>query len=340
MIGEGTIISLEKVNAGFNAPGGPNIILEEISCSAAEGEMVSLIGPNGSGKSTLLKTMIGLLQYYNGTIEVKGESIERITRMQLAKIIGYVAAGSPLPNNMRVEELVALGRFPHTNWIGRLEQSDLLMIRESIDSVGLSHLAGRNLFQLSDGERQRAMIARALAQDTALLVLDEPTAFLDLPNKYELVKLLKKLARERNKAIVLSTHDINIAVRESDRIWILHEGQLSEGAPEDLLLGGDFSNMFGDSEMIFIEEEGTFRYPSIIKYKVSLISDERLLNLTTRALRRYEIEAVVGEADHNIVALFSDNIPSWEYKGPSGRHRFRTIYQLGRFLQNTVFPQR
>jgi len=332
----GSIISLDRVNAGFGSSSGPNIILKEISCSVMRGEMVSLIGPNGSGKSTLLKTMIGLMPYFAGQIHIEGIESGNTSRMQLAKMIGYVAAGSPVPNNMRVEELVALGRFPHTNWIGRLQPADRQIINESIESVGMSHLAGRSLFKLSDGEKQRAMIARALAQDPALLVLDEPTAFLDLPNKYELIKLLKRLAGERSKAIVLSTHDLNIAVRESDKIWLLHEGHISEGAPEDLLLRGDFTNMFGNSDLIFVEEEGNFRYPTVARRKVSLKSVESLYNLTARALIRYESEPAEGEGEHLVEATFEQNMPVWRYSGVFGEHRFTTIYDLGLFFRNII----
>jgi len=237
---------------------------------------------------------------------------------------------------MRVDELVALGRFPHTNWIGKWEGIDRKVIEESIESVGMGRLAGRNLYQLSDGEKQRAMIARALAQDTSILVLDEPTAFLDLPNKYELIKLLKRLSREREKAIIISTHDINIAVRESDKIWLIHERNLAEGAPEDLLLRGEFLNMFANSELIFIEEEGTFRYPSVIRHNVRLKADDRLLNLTARALARYEAGAIDRESEHNIEALFEGNLPVWIYDGIYGQKRFLSIYDLGKFLQTSV----
>lgn len=331
-----TVVTLKRIDAGFRSVHGNITILEKLEGSVRCGEMVSLIGENGSGKSTLLKTMIGLHDHLSGELEIFGRNIGQYNRMQLAKMTGYVAAGSPVPNNMSVEELVTLGRFPHTNWIGKLQRADNIIIAESIESVGISHLRNRNLYQLSDGEKQRAMIARSLAQDTALLVLDEPTAFLDLPNKYELIRLLRRLAAERDKAVVLSTHDLNIAVRESDKIWLLHDKKMSEGAPEDLLLSGEFARMFARSKLEFIEEEGTFRNRSETSLLVQLDSHKKLRGLTVRALQRYETAVTEKDSLYHIKAYYEGESPLWKYSGPEGEYRFLSIYELAQFLKRTV----
>ncbi|MEZ5000394.1 MAG: ABC transporter ATP-binding protein [Bacteroidales bacterium] len=222
--------------------------------------------------------------------------------------------------------------FP-TNWIGKLTKADREAIAESIGSVTFYSLRRRNLRHLSDGERQRVMIARALAQDTGIILLDEPTAFLDLPNKFELVSLIRKLAEERNKAVLLSTHDLNIAIRESDKIWLLHDKGLSEGSPQDLIMRGHFMTMFEGSGLRFIEEEGSFRYSAARKLSVSLESVAPLELLTRQALERLGANISDQGSDHKIFAGEREGKPLWSYKGIFGDHEFDSLYELGWFIR-------
>lgn len=330
------IVSFIDLSAGFKSRPSAYKVLEGVTGSARSGELISVIGANGSGKSTLLKTITGILPLLGGEIEIFGKDLSLYSKQQLARKVGYVSAGLTVSNSMSVEELVTLGRFPYTNWIGRINDNDRMIISESIESVGLSGLRDRNLFNLSDGEKQRAMIARALAQDPSLLVLDEPMAFLDLPNRYELVSLLRKLAVEHGKAILFSTHDLNIAVAESDKIWLIQNHKLAEGAPEDLLLTGEFISLFGDSKLHFSEDEGTFRYPVSIKNRVKLISDEKLENLTTRALQRLNIGVTQDRSDHTIRAENSGEGFLWHYSGPEQNYSFKTIYDLCLLLKKVL----
>lgn len=331
----GSVISFSSLSVGFESRGSKRIVLDKINGSVLEGELISLIGANGSGKSTLIKTLIAIQPKFGGAIEVFGKNLNSVPRRELAQKIGYVASGVPLPNSMTILELVTLGRFPHTNWIGRLRKRDKTIITESIDSVGLSSIMERGLFQISDGERQRAMIARALAQDPSLLVLDEPMAFLDLPNKYELIDLLKRLAFERNKSILISTHDLNIAVAESDKIWLLHNSSLFEGGPEDLLMNGEFALLFGESKLSFIEEDGAFKYPSVIKRRVRLISDKELRSITTRALIRLRIGISESESDPLIRVESIDNKTKWTYFNNNNVDEFYSLYDLCYHLKLT-----
>lgn len=334
---KGAVISLNNLDAGFGRGKKLQTIIRDINGSVCRGELVSLIGANGSGKSTILRTIIGLLPSLSGRIELFGRETAEYNRIEMARTIGYVAAGSPASYNMRVEELVTLGRFPHTNWIGRLQKNDRDLINESIESVGIAHLRERNIYQLSDGEKQRAMIARALAQDTALLLLDEPTAFLDLPNKFDLIHLLKQLSLEREKAIVISTHDLNIAVRESDKIWLLHHSHLFEGAPEDLLLNGEFASLFGDSRLKFAEEEGAFSYSSESLFDLELDAAPELKSLTRLALIRMGAKISEGATDHKVVAFMDGENPSWYYTGLFGERKFTSFYEMGSFFKKHCF---
>jgi len=180
--------------------------------------LICLLGPNGIGKSTLLRTLSGLLPKLSGTIMINGRALEEYSEKELSKQVGVVLTDHPQLHNMRVEELVALGRAPYTNFFGGLSFEDKVFVDEAISLVGIDKLRGRMIRELSDGERQKVMIARALAQQTPVIILDEPTAFLDFPSKVEVMKLLRNLAHDMHKTILLSTHDLDLAVRLADTL--------------------------------------------------------------------------------------------------------------------------
>ncbi|MCH7658592.1 MAG: ATP-binding cassette domain-containing protein, partial [Bacteroidetes bacterium] len=207
-----------------------------INISAANGELVALIGQNGIGKSTLLRTLANLQKALSGEILIKDTEISEYKRIEIARIISFVSTEPVRIANLKVFELVALGRFPHTNWAGRLKQGDRKVVQEAIRLVGLEGFEQKPVSEISDGERQRAMIARTLAQETGIVILDEPTAFLDLPGKYEIIQILNDLASNTGKTIIFSTHDLNIALHQADKIWLMLPGEIVAGAPEDLVL--------------------------------------------------------------------------------------------------------
>jgi len=244
------LIKLEGLEIGYGKSKKASVLSGKIECNVFGGELVSLMGRNGSGKSTLLRTMAGLQNPLGGRIMIKGRPVQEYQRKEIAKILGFVSTEVIRVDGLRVRDMVAMGRYPHTGWFGSLSSVDHEMIDGAIELTSIGELVDRDLDELSDGERQRAMIARTLAQDTEILILDEPTAFLDLTHKYEITLLLGKLAREHGKTILFSTHDLQLSLQEADKIWLMAEDGVIEGAPEDLLAGGKIGEvLLKDSSM-------------------------------------------------------------------------------------------
>ncbi len=225
------------------------VVLDRVSVELSSTEMVAVLGPNGAGKSTLLRTLAGMLPPLGGRLELEGESLASLSAQQRACRIGVVLPERVAPGMLRGSDLVALGRYPHTAWSGRLEARDLEVVERMIEAVGASHLAGRDVAALSDGERQRLMIARALAQEPRMLILDEPTAYLDLPGRVEVMHLLAQLA-QAGSAVLISTHDLDLALRTAGRVWLLdHSGGLRSGTPAELLRAGAFQQAFASDQL-------------------------------------------------------------------------------------------
>ena len=212
------ILRLDRLALGYPGRGD---VFRGLRAELRPGELVSLLGANGSGKSTLLKALCGNLRPTAGHVEVNGKRLSQLSAMERARLVSIVTTDKAAAGGLTVEELVAMGRYPHTGPLGRHSAADRRIIAEAIDAVGLTRLAYRLTATLSDGERQKAMIARALAQDTPVMLLDEPTAFLDAASRIEILSLLRDLAAGKNRAILLSTHDISPAVRLSTRLWLV-----------------------------------------------------------------------------------------------------------------------
>jgi iron complex transport system ATP-binding protein len=235
-------------------------VLEHVNLAAHSGELVCLLGPNGIGKSTLLRTLARMQPVLWGSVELGGSSLSSITHIQLARRLGVVLTERVAVEALPVRRIVELGRYPHSGWFGRITDRDRVAIEWAIDAVGARHLADRDFSHLSDGERQRVMIGRALAQEPVLLILDEPTAFLDVPSRVELMGLLRQLTRERPLAVVVSTHDLELALRTADVVWlVMPGGELVAGAPEDVVLAGNVAQAFEGRQVRFHPEERSFR---------------------------------------------------------------------------------
>jgi iron complex transport system ATP-binding protein len=306
----------EALEIGYSdEKGGDSFRRDRICVSAGEGEMVALIGPNGAGKSTLLRTLAGLQRRKAGSIFYGEALIDNYTPAELATLISFVSTEKVQVPLMSVSELVAFGRFPYTGWFGKLNQEDKEKVGEAMESTGIGNLARKMINEISDGERQRTMIARALAQDTPVIILDEPTAFLDISNTYGIFNLLHRLARERHKTIILSTHDLNIAVHETDKLWIMLERETVEGAPEDAILKGWLASLFSDRHIGFHAEEGKFYFRKEPAGTVSVSGNGLPYLLTVRALERkgYQISPEEETGIHITVVQESDSsLPVWE----------------------------
>ncbi|MDD4107247.1 MAG: ABC transporter ATP-binding protein [Prolixibacteraceae bacterium] len=304
-------------------------VLRGINLSASPGEMVALIGSNGIGKSTLLKTLVGFQSWVTGDIRINNSSLKTLKTKEVAKIMSFVSTESILVPNLSVYELVSLGRFPYTNWIGTLSQHDREVVSRAIEKVGLRGFEQRPVLQISDGERQRAMIARALAQDTPVIILDEPTAFLDVSNKYEIFHLLQMLAADKKSTIILSTHDLNIALREVDKLWVITETANYQGAPEDAVLKGWLNQLFRNEHIGFDEEEGEFYFKKSFRAKVKVEGSGLPLIWTLRALNRKGFQIVMkAEPDYRIVA----EEKNWKLIYQNSIKEFQSIYHLIAFM--------
>ena len=211
------MIELKELTLGY----GQRTLLEMVNARMTSGQLIALLGRNGAGKSTLLRAMMGLEKPQSGEIILQGKKIASLKPEKLARSISFVTTDKVRIANLRCKDVVSMGRAPYTNWIGQLRPEDEMRVDTAIQLVGMSAYAEKTMDKMSDGECQRIMIARALAQDTPVILLDEPTAFLDLPNRYELCLLLKRLAQEEDKCILFSTHDLDIALSLCDAVALI-----------------------------------------------------------------------------------------------------------------------
>jgi iron complex transport system ATP-binding protein len=236
-------------------------VLEHVNLTVHPGDLVCLLGPNGIGKSTLLRTLARMQPPLWGSIELEGIELTTITQRELARRLGVVLTERIAGDGLSVRRIVELGRYPHTGWFATLSERDYSVVEWAIEAVSALHLADRDFSRLSDGERQRVMIARALAQEPVLLVLDEPTAFLDVPSRIELMALLRQLTRQGPLAVVVSTHDLELALRTADILWlVMPGGELATGAPEDVVVSGSIARAFEGRQIRFHGEERSFKW--------------------------------------------------------------------------------
>lgn len=247
-------VRLTDLTIGYQTKKHTRVVADHLNATIESGKLTCLLGRNGIGKSTLLRTLSAFQPAIAGEIALTEHlaphpsPLASLTDKQLSRLIGVVLTEKPDVRNMTVEELVGLGRSPYTGFWGTLSKDDKRIVGESIDMVGIGALRDRYIHTLSDGERQKVMISKALAQQTPVIYLDEPTAFLDFPSKVEVMQLLHRLSREQQKTIFLSTHDVELSLQMADCIWLMEEGQLSVGTPRELADKGVLSR--------FIEHKG------------------------------------------------------------------------------------
>ncbi len=288
-------IRIVNLSIGYAGKHGVKVVSEGITDTLRSGELTCLLGENGAGKSTLLRTLSGFLPPLAGEITILGRPLRTYRERDLATVIGVVLTEKTSIQNMTVEELVGMGRSPYTGFWGRLSEEDRRKVKEALDMVGIASLRDRMVQTLSDGERQKVMIAKALAQETPIIFLDEPTAFLDYPSKVEILHLLHRLSREMHKTVFLSTHDLELALQIADQLWLMAKGRgVTVGSPEDLALDGTLDTFFNRPGVAFEKQTGLYRIESVYRGEVGLEGDPVCCAMVQKALRRNGLRADMG----------------------------------------------
>jgi iron complex transport system ATP-binding protein len=318
-----TVLELRSLSIGYaGRKRVAHVVAEGLMATLREGEFVCLLGPNGAGKSTLIQTLTRIRAPLGGSILFDGRPIGAFSARELAKRLSVVLTQRVAAGMMPVEKLVALGRYPFTDWAGKLSAKDREAVVRAMAATGIEPLAHRPFCELSDGEQQKVMIARALAQEPRVMILDEPTAFLDLPRRVELMHLLGHLAHESGRAVLMATHELDLALRCADRLWLLPSGQpLVEGTPEDLVLRGAFSSTFASRFVRFDPTTGSFRSDSKALGLVAMQGGGTAGMWTSRALERVGYKVVSdGEAETCVEVASNGTGTSWCVRGKSRTH--------------------
>ncbi|MDD2549655.1 MAG: ABC transporter ATP-binding protein [Bacteroidales bacterium] len=324
-------VSIQNVELGYSK-GKP--LLPKFSVDTHSGELIALIGRNGIGKSTLLRSIMGLQMPMSGAIYVDGVPVSKLCRKQKSKALSFVPAESVRVANLHVRDFVAIARFPHLGWTRTLSATDWEKVNYALALVNISHLAQRDIATISDGELQRAMVAFALAQDTRIIILDEPTAFLDLPNKFEMVSLLSDLAQNNGKTIIYSTHDLQGAIHEADTIWMMLKDGLFSGAPEDLALNGKFEKFLADSEVLFDMGSGLFRNQRRSSKAIVFEGEGRAAIWTVKMLERIGFDVKSDGEGLKVMSNERGNSTEWTVTNNDNQlFKTHTLYELAQKLR-------
>ena len=248
MVTSNMILEAVDLSIGY----GEKIVSRDINLMVTKGQMVCLLGQNGVGKSTLMKTLAGLIDSLSGAITIDGKDLQSLTRFNLAKKISIVTTEKVVAPGLSVMDILMAGRYPHQGLLGNIVPEDFKQIDRAIEQTRIAYLLDKKMHELSDGQRQKVMIARALVQNGDLILLDEPTAHLDMSNRLEVMNLLKEITSEQGKTLLISTHELSLATQFSDRLWLMDFGKpIIEGTPEDLALSGELSDIYHHSAFDF-----------------------------------------------------------------------------------------
>ena len=290
-----SIVQLHNLDTGYRLKKQNKVIGKSLNASLNIGELTCLLGPNGAGKSTLLRTIAGFQPALTGKVLIDHQDAASYSQKQLAKLVSVVLTNNHSIRNMTAEEVVAIGRSPYTGFWGTLRRNDKRMVEQCLEWVEISDLAQRKIETLSDGERQKVMIAKAIAQETPIILLDEPTAYLDYPSKMSMLMLLHRLAKALKKTIFLSTHDLEHALHIADKVWLLdNQHGLTTGMPEDLIVEGKIEEYFQRDGISFDSVTGSFNIQHQPSREIILEGDRNSLNykLTCQALLRNGMQAI------------------------------------------------
>ena len=256
---EHIILRTKELSIGYATKKTKTVVASNINIELKQGELIGLIGANGVGKSTLLRTLTNVQNGLNGSVYINGKDIKKYNPLDLAKVMSLVLTEQITSKNLSVFELVALGRQPYTNWVGNLSENDIIVINNALEHTNISNLKLKKCFELSDGQLQKVMISRALAQDTDLIILDEPTTHLDMYHKAYILKLLQKLAKETNKTILFSSHEIDLAIQLCDNLIVMTNKKVVSDQPCNLIEQGVFTTLFPKDLIAFDQNTASFR---------------------------------------------------------------------------------
>jgi cobalamin transport system ATP-binding protein len=313
------IIRAEGLAVGYRRRGKSYPVLTGIDLGAAAGELICLLGPNGIGKSTLLRTLAGLQRPLTGIVRINQTDLARLTAFDRARLVGVVLPERISVGALTARQMVSLGRYAHCGWNGRLTERDHVIVARSIEAVGAGHLADRDCRELSDGERQKLNLARVLAQEAPLIILDEPTAFLDIAARAELMALLRRLTRDSGVTVIASTHDLDLAIRNADSAWLLApDRRLSCGAPEDLLARGLLQDAFSSARVTFDPDSFAFRSAEPNRRTAFVAGSAGGARLAAIALEREGYRLVDIEAEADIAVEIADDSGRWRARVRDG----------------------
>jgi iron complex transport system ATP-binding protein len=280
-------ILLQSLSIGYQNKKSVKVVASDLTATIYSGKLTCLLGANGVGKSTLLRTLSAFQPRLGGDITIMNRPIDKYSDKRISRTLGVVLTERCDIRNMSVQELIGMGRSPYTGFWGRLNSEDKEIVQKAISMVYIENLSDRMVHTLSDGERQKVMIAKALAQETPVIFLDEPTAFLDFPSKVEIMQLLHQLTRSANKTIFLSTHDLELALQIADKIWLMDkEKGIHTGTPEDMALNGQLNSFISKEGIVFDINSGLYRINNQYSRQIRLTGKGQKFSMMRKALQR------------------------------------------------------
>ncbi len=295
------ILEIKNLNIGYKRGQQTKVVCNNLSGVINSGELVCLLGENGIGKSTLIRTLCHFQTILSGKVYIVDKDLDTLNERDLSKLVSVVLTDRITVPNATVREMVGLGRSPFTGMFGKLNSDDRKLVDDAIIQCGISHKSEQLITNLSDGERQKVFIAKALAQDTPIIILDEPTAFLDLSARVEILQLLRQIATSSQKSILLSTHDLDLALQMADKLWLLSSNNgLLSGSPDDLILNNAFQNIFSSKGVVFDSKTGLFKVQYTHSKQIAVKGEGFEYILLRRAFARRGTEVVkYNDKEHN-----------------------------------------
>lgn len=332
-----TIISAKNIGIGYAKTKHSDVtaLYNDLSFDLYQGELVCLLGANGAGKSTLLRTISASQPTLNGSIRLQDKLLQDYSEKELSQLLGLVLTDKTSVGGLLVRELVELGRYPYTGFFGQLTKEDKDIVQKAMQDVGIIHKANEYVAQLSDGERQKAMIAKALAQECPIVILDEPTAFLDIESRIEIMNLLHNLVINHNKAVLLSTHDIDMALLLADRLWLLSRDKgLTIGVTEDIILSDKMAHFFKGDNIVFDKNSGNFLPNRKSDKKVIIKAKGYLYHWTKNIIEKHGYAATLENDTDVLFSLIVESPDNIVVETKTKKMKLDNYEQLAYFLIN------